>query len=195
MSESEWQTCESPYEMLRHLDGKIADEMFMRFSVACCRRIWPLITDSRSRAVVEATEAYLAGTTTAEQAGLVCAEWVPAREAGEVNDLANGHTDEAIESVYGVGFGHAAQVSIACSESAAEAASELLRAAGASQPEIIATWRAAQSAERLAQCQLLRQLFGYQRESGTNEDEPAASADVGANTAFQGQRLPRPQRR
>jgi hypothetical protein len=147
--------------MLRHLDGKIKEEAFMRFSVACCRRIWPLLSDPRSRAVVEATEAYLDGQMTAEAAATVLEAWDRAYQHGEVRDLASGTTNAAIESVCGVGFGHAAQVAKACFESAGYAASEPLRAAGASQPDITAAWVAAESAERLAQCQLLRQMFGY----------------------------------
>jgi hypothetical protein len=162
LSELEWLTCDCPYTLLRHLNGKIADEAFMRFSVACCRRIWPLITDPRSRAVVEATEAYLAGTMSAEQAGGLCAEWVRAYEANEVVDRAGGSTNEAIESVYGVGDGHAAQVSMACFKSAGYAAAQPLRAAGAPDSEIEAAWLAAQSGEKVAQCHLLREIFPFQ---------------------------------
>ena len=75
MTASEWLSCDWPFDMLRHLDGKLDDEAFMRFLVACCRRIWPLLSDPRSRAVVEAPEAYLAGEMTAEAAGRVFAEW------------------------------------------------------------------------------------------------------------------------
>ena len=50
-------------------------EPFKVALVACCRRIWPLLSDPRSRAVVEAPEAYLAGEMTAEAAGRVFAEW------------------------------------------------------------------------------------------------------------------------
>jgi hypothetical protein len=153
--------------MLRHLDGRIDDEAFMRFSVACCRRIWPLITDPRSRAVVESTEAYLAGTMSAEAAGEVYAEWDRASHEGEVEDRAGWHTDEAIEVVCGVGYASAATVAMACFESAGYAASEPLRVAGAPQAEITAAWKAAQLAERRAQCQLLRQLFGYRSVKGS----------------------------
>src|SRR5436305_1926499 len=102
--------------MLRRLDGKLDDKAFMRFSVACCRRIWPLFSDPRSREVVEATEAYLAGNLSAEVASPVIEEWARAYQAGEVSDLAGGSTHEAIESVTGIGFGHAAQVAKACFE-------------------------------------------------------------------------------
>jgi hypothetical protein len=162
LSESDWLACESPFEMLRHLHGKIDDQAFMRFSVASCRRIWPLITDARSRAVVKATQAYLAERMTAEQAGLICAEWVRAYEANEVSDWAGGRTNAAIESVYGLGEGHAVQVSMACFESAGYAAAEALRAAGVPDSEIEAAWLAAQAAEQVAQCHILRQLFTYQ---------------------------------
>lgn len=133
----------------------------MRFSVACCRRIWAIITDARSRAVVEVTEQYLNRAVTAEEAGRVCAEWVKAYEQGEVHDLAGGSTNEAIESVYGVGDGHALQVARACFESAGYAASEAIRKTGASENETTAAWQEAERAEKSAQCQLLRDLFAY----------------------------------
>jgi hypothetical protein len=126
---------------------------------------------------VETTEAYLAGQLTAEAAAPILEEWDRAYQAGEVDDLAGGSTNEAIESVGGVGFGHAAQVAKACLVSAGYAASACLREADARQPEVTAAWLAAESAERLAQCQLLRQLFGYRPESAANSAEPAAPAD------------------
>jgi hypothetical protein len=177
LSKSEWLSCDWPFDLLRHLDGKINDVAFMRFSVACCRRVWPLITDPRSRAVVEATEAYLAGQLTAEAAQPALAEWVRADEAGEVRDLAGGLTNEAIESVCGVGFGHAAQVAKACFESAGYAASQPLRATDAPQPEITAAWLAAERAERLAQCAILREMFLYLPDGSRGPPEQGTSAD------------------
>jgi hypothetical protein len=183
LTKADWLSCDWPFDMLRHLDGKIDDAAFMRFSVACCRRVWPLITDSRSRAVVEATEAYLAGRLTAEAAQPTLDEWDRAAEAGEVRDLAGGWTNEAIESVCGVGLGHAAQVAKACFESAGYAASEPLRAAGAPQPEITAAWLAAERAERLAQCALLREMFVYLPEGSRGQAERGAPPD-GPSTAL-----------
>ena len=183
MTEAEWLSCDRPYDMLRHLDGKIADAAFMRFSVACCRRVWPLITDPRSRAVVEATEAYLTGRLTAEAAQPILDEWGRAYEAGEVDDLAGGSTNEAIESVCGVGLGHAAQVSAACFQSAGFAASVPLRVAGTPQSEITAAWRVAEVAERLAQCAMLREMFGYLREGSRAQAEPGAAADRGGKAS------------
>ncbi len=48
MTEPDWRTCESPFDMLRHLNGKVPDEAFIPFAVACCRRVWPLFTDPRA---------------------------------------------------------------------------------------------------------------------------------------------------
>jgi hypothetical protein len=177
LTESEWLACDWPFDMLRHLDGKLDDQAFMRFSVLCCRRIWALLTDPRSRAVVEATEAYLAGQLSAEAASSVVAEWDRAYQADEVNNLAGGSTNVAIDSVCGLGFGHAAQVAKGCFESVGYAASASLREAGAPQPEITAAWDAAELAERLAQCQLLRQLFGYLPDVAATEAEQAATDD------------------
>jgi hypothetical protein len=145
--------------MLEYLDGKVEDTSFMRFSVACCRRVWPLITDPRSRAVVEVTEAWLDQKVTTEAAGRVCEEWTGAYEDGGVEDLVG--TNEAIESVWGLGYGHAAIVASACCEAVGYAASEPLRAAGAPQPNITAAWLAAAQGEKEAQCELLRNLFGH----------------------------------
>ena len=56
MTEAEWLACEDP-ERLLGLVAEIASERKRRlFSVACCRRIWHLMTDGRSRVAVEVAE-------------------------------------------------------------------------------------------------------------------------------------------
>jgi hypothetical protein len=161
VTEEEWLRSDWPPDMLQQLDGKIPDEEFMRFSVACCRRIWPLLPDRRSRAVVEATEKYLAGEMTANETGQVYLVWEQAYHREEVTDLAGGSTNEAIESVFGVGSGHASQVAMSCFESIAYVAAEHARGRGVQQAEITLHWKVAELTERLMQCQLLRELFGY----------------------------------
>jgi hypothetical protein len=56
MTEQEWLTCTDPQLMLEFLRAKASVRKLRLFQVACCRRIWPFITDSESRAVVEITE-------------------------------------------------------------------------------------------------------------------------------------------
>ncbi len=161
MSEAEWATCSSPYDMLRYLDGKVEDIQFVQFNLACCRRIWSLISDARSRAVVEATEQWLAGNISVETAGRVFEEWYKDYERGVVSDCAGGNTHEAVECLSGGGFGNAAAVAATCFESVGYAASESIRRAGTSQSEITAAWESAASMEKVEQCRIIRGLFVY----------------------------------
>lgn len=61
MTEMEWLSCREPYAMLSFLADKADEARFLRFSVACCRRIWPHLVDERSRRAVEAVERDLDG--------------------------------------------------------------------------------------------------------------------------------------
>src|SRR6266851_7257690 len=56
MTEKEWLACAVPEQMLEFLRSKGSDRKFLLFACECCRRIWPLITDDRSRKAVEMME-------------------------------------------------------------------------------------------------------------------------------------------
>src|SRR5205085_5261511 len=61
VNEAEWLACDNPERMLKCLPGKASDRKLWLFAVACCRRIWELLPDPRSRAAVEAAEALADG--------------------------------------------------------------------------------------------------------------------------------------
>jgi hypothetical protein len=61
-------------EMRRHLLACVASRKFGLFACACCRALWPVLMDERSRRAVELTERCLDGEPDDE-------EWGPAREA------------------------------------------------------------------------------------------------------------------
>ncbi len=58
MFEARWVHCDDPEQMLRYMLGKTGDRKFRLFACACVRRIWPLLRDERSRSAVQVAERY-----------------------------------------------------------------------------------------------------------------------------------------
>jgi len=71
MDEAEWRTCNDPMAMLHALRGILPMRKLRLFACACCRRVWPILSDPRSRSVVEVAERFaddLADATSLEGA-------------------------------------------------------------------------------------------------------------------------------
>src|SRR5262245_50164409 len=92
MTEQEWLTCLEPERMLTFLHerkvisihGEFGERKLRLFAAACCRRVWPLLRDERSRRAVEVAERHadgLADDRELEAAGAGARAAVQARRA------------------------------------------------------------------------------------------------------------------
>jgi hypothetical protein len=73
MDEARWLRCQDPGPMLELVRDEAGDRKLRLFVVACCRRLWPLLEDERSRAAVDLTERFAEGR-------LSRAEWESAHQ-------------------------------------------------------------------------------------------------------------------
>jgi hypothetical protein len=72
VTESQWNTSRDPQAMLDFLNGKVSDRKLRLFRLACCRRIWHLLADGRSKVAVEIAEQHVNGRANMEELRKVC---------------------------------------------------------------------------------------------------------------------------
>jgi hypothetical protein len=76
VTEQEWLECKEPEKMLEYLREKVSDRKLRLFAVACCYRVWHLMTNARSRRVVETAERFADGD-------ILMDAWIAISEEGE----------------------------------------------------------------------------------------------------------------
>jgi hypothetical protein len=194
MTEEQWLACTEPYRMLDYLEGKATDRDLMLFSVACLRRIWHLLTDGRSRKVVEVTEQFVDGGASEEEACRAYDAFVAAHQSDELKDGAGGATREAVECVAHAGTGAAIQ---AASETAQAVGFVAARSLGIAptdgwSPAGMETWISAEKAEGAAQAVLLRDILGNPyRPVALDPTHLTPEVRALAEAAYQERELPR----
>src|SRR5262245_3989903 len=68
MTEAEWLVSEHPTPMWWFIEGKASERRLRLIACACCRRIWHLLTEDRSKQCIEAAEKLADGLITVEVA-------------------------------------------------------------------------------------------------------------------------------
>ncbi|HEY1378056.1 MAG TPA: hypothetical protein VGF55_14745 [Gemmataceae bacterium] len=186
LTEAEWLSSDDPDALLGHIAPRLTRRQAALFACACCRRLWPLVTDDRWRRVVELRERQAAGEDTGGGAAAVYGWYLAESRAGRFRTW-----PPLIPFVQLAGpdfgdprwVGHAAKMA---RQGAGGAAALAVRAAGGRRGEQEAAKKAAERAEAAAQCGVLREIVGNPfRPAGPTEQgpaEPIAAPDRGGRT-------------
>jgi len=156
MVEAKWLACTDPFPMLKCLRGKVGQRKLRLFACACCRRIWRLLVDERSRRAVEIAEQYAAEPT-------IQGTLQTAFQAAD-----NAFADLRM---YGAGYGYAATAArLTASVNFRKAANHCISiaelvtfAAADNDPRIRSSplgYEGFRSEEKEVQCSFLRDIFG-----------------------------------
>jgi hypothetical protein len=163
MNESDWANCREPQKMLDFVRerGLASDRKFRLFACACVRRICPLLTDERSREAIEVGERHadhLADNDEMRRAALASQAATVDGHGGDAPTAA--FFTVAVSIVKPLG-GRMRHYDASTAEHAARAATfSAVPSADAFGPEANREWASSRGGERLAQCGLLRCVFG-----------------------------------
>ena len=146
MDETTWLTCVDPTPMLRFLLGRgISERKSRLLSCACCRRIWDLLPDPRSRAAVEVAERFADDEATKREL------WTAKRDAVSPRGF-------GANAAYWAASAKASGPLLTAFDAAGDAFAR--RATGEARHDAAAIWDAAQESSQRFQASLLRELIG-----------------------------------
>jgi hypothetical protein len=75
MTEAEWLACANPTPMWWFIEGAASERRLRLIACACCRRIWHLLTEERSKQCIETAEKLADGMVTREEANQLLYEF------------------------------------------------------------------------------------------------------------------------
>jgi len=162
MTEADWNRYTAPqplWDFLRAA-GKLSERKARLFMVALCRRIWPLLTDGRSRRAVELAEQLADGQATPEREEVYREAHVARLEAAVAAGwYAPTHGTEAQRRVLAA-VTEADRNALTAADAAVQTLEENLVDAEGAVDDLLADTATDPQAERAAQAALLRCLFG-----------------------------------
>jgi hypothetical protein len=160
VTEREWVVCTNPMPMLEFLRGKVSDRKLRLFAVACCRRIWHLLSPMwsraavKGRAMVKTAEQYADGKASSKQLrGTRDIAEIVNRTAAGMHDAVALAAEAAHSALANQAFASARQSAVASARACTAECYRDYREVGENDD-------AAGRAERRAQAALLRDIFG-----------------------------------
>jgi hypothetical protein len=163
MTEAEWMDCDDPQKMLDFVHGSVSNRKKRLFLVACCRRIWHLLSDEPWRRAVEAAERLADGLVTEQQLTDVAKSAHTATSgrisfldsAGQTREYWTSHTAFYTDQAVLLAATGDANAAVAAANSAGTSLEA--KTPGRGSRDVM---QARYAQERLAQCDLLRDLLG-----------------------------------
>jgi hypothetical protein len=159
MTEAEWLSCTDPAPMLDFASGWLSERKLRLFGCACCRRLWPLLTERGSRDAVAAAEQSTdrppAPAPAAPPGRPVAAVFLPPCPCARC--AVTGGRNAALAAPWALSRPARDAAGVASGSTAFAAACLAFAEAGGADE---AAWEAARAAERARQADLLRDLAG-----------------------------------
>jgi hypothetical protein len=166
MIETLWLACSHPTPLLEFLGSEdtASDRKLRLVACACCRRLWHLLTDERSRAAVEAGERFADDPTSRRELRAARRQARAAsRNAAEAfwpSSYGRRTAQQAALAAAGTTAKNVVRTIINTVNAAAVAVAETAGLAGARRGAYAATRQAALAAEQHAQAALVREIVG-----------------------------------